>query len=37
LVEAFVAALSFGRPKETLAALRDVDKAYKDSGLLLED
>ncbi|MFO7741737.1 MAG: MurR/RpiR family transcriptional regulator [Anaerolineae bacterium] len=37
LVEAFIAALSFGRPKETLAALRDVDAAYRESGLLLED
>ncbi len=37
LVEAFVAALSFGRPQETLAALRDVDTAYMESGLLLED
>ena len=37
LVEAFVAALSFGRPQETLAALRDIDTAYRESGLLLED
>jgi DNA-binding MurR/RpiR family transcriptional regulator len=37
LVEAFVAALSFGRPEETLAALREVDKAYRESGLLLDD
>jgi DNA-binding MurR/RpiR family transcriptional regulator len=37
LVEAFVAALSFKRPEETLAALRDVDAAYHESGLLLEE
>ena len=37
LVEAFVAALSFERPESTLKALRDVDAAYRESGLLLED
>ena len=37
LMEAFVVALSFERPRETLEALRDVDMAYRQSGLLIED
>lgn len=37
LVEALVAALSFDRPHETLAALREVDTAYRESGLLIEN
>lgn len=37
LSEAFVAALSFDRPQETLAALRNVDTAYRESGLLVEE
>jgi DNA-binding MurR/RpiR family transcriptional regulator len=37
LVNAFVAALSFGRPQQTLAALRNVDAAYRESKLLLEE
>ncbi len=36
LMEAFVAALSFNRPQETLAALREVDTAYRESGLLMD-
>jgi len=35
-MEAFVAALSFNRPQETLAALREVDTAYRESGLLMD-
>jgi DNA-binding MurR/RpiR family transcriptional regulator len=37
LVEAFVAALSFERSQETLAALRNIDATYGESGLLLKD
>ena len=37
LMEAFVTALSFDRPEETLAALRRVDVAYQENDLLLED
>jgi len=37
LMEAFVVALSFERPQETLAALREVDTAYRESGLLTDD
>ncbi|MGD2177551.1 MAG: MurR/RpiR family transcriptional regulator [Anaerolineae bacterium] len=37
LIDAIVAALCFDRPQETLAALRHVDAAYKETDLLLED
>jgi DNA-binding MurR/RpiR family transcriptional regulator len=37
LIDAIVAALCFERPRETLAALRHVDAAYKETDLLLED
>jgi DNA-binding MurR/RpiR family transcriptional regulator len=37
LIDALIAALSFERPQQTLAALRNVDTAYKESDLLLED
>jgi len=37
LINAFIAALAFRRPQQTLSALRNVDAAYKDSQILLED
>jgi DNA-binding MurR/RpiR family transcriptional regulator len=37
LIDAIIAALCFERPQETLAALRHVDAAYKETDLLLED
>jgi DNA-binding MurR/RpiR family transcriptional regulator len=37
LINAFVAALSLRRPQQTLAALRGVDAAYRESKLLLEE
>jgi DNA-binding MurR/RpiR family transcriptional regulator len=37
LISAFVAALSFQRPQQTLTALRSVDAVYKASELLLEE
>ncbi|MGD2144374.1 MAG: MurR/RpiR family transcriptional regulator [Anaerolineae bacterium] len=37
LIDAIIAALCFDRPQETLAALRHVDAAYKETDLLLED
>ena len=37
LINAFVAALSLRRPQQTLAALRNVDAAYRESKLLLEE
>ncbi len=36
LVNAFIAALSFARPKETMRALREVDIAYREGKLLME-
>ena len=36
LINAFVAALAFRRPQQTLAALRSVDAAYRESQILLE-
>ncbi len=37
LISAFVAALSFRRPQQTLTALRSVDAVYKESELLLDE
>jgi DNA-binding MurR/RpiR family transcriptional regulator len=37
LINAFIAALAFRRPQQTLSALRNVDAAYKGSQILLED
>jgi len=37
LIDAIIAALCFERPRETLAALRHVDAAYKEADLLLEE
>jgi DNA-binding MurR/RpiR family transcriptional regulator len=37
LIDAIIAALCFERPRETLAALRHVDAAYKETDLLSED
>jgi DNA-binding MurR/RpiR family transcriptional regulator len=37
LIDAIIAALSFERPQETLAALQHVDAAYKETDLLLEE
>jgi len=37
LINAFVAALAFRRPQQTLAALRSVDAVYRDSQILLEE
>jgi DNA-binding MurR/RpiR family transcriptional regulator len=37
LINAFVAALALHRPQQTLAALRNVDAAYRESQILLED
>jgi len=37
LISAFVAALSFRRPQQTLTALRSVDAVYEESELLLEE
>jgi DNA-binding MurR/RpiR family transcriptional regulator len=37
LIDAIIAALCFERPRETLAALRHVDAAYKETDLLLEE
>lgn len=37
LINAFIAALAFRRPQQTLSALRNVDAAYKVSQILLED
>ena len=36
LINAFIAALSFARPKETARALREVDIAYREGKLLME-
>jgi DNA-binding MurR/RpiR family transcriptional regulator len=37
LINAFVAALAFRRPQQTLAALRSVDAVYRDSQILLDE
>lgn len=37
LINAFVAALSLRRPQQALSALRNVDAAYRESKLLLEE
>lgn len=37
LINAFIAALAFHRPQQTLAALRSVDAVYRDSQILLDE
>jgi DNA-binding MurR/RpiR family transcriptional regulator len=37
LVNAFIAALAFRRPQQTLDALRSVDAGYRESRILLEE